>query len=111
MPSKRTSNIAAPNELTRRRAEPTSAPPADEPSATRARPSRGAAGHPAPRKAELHRVHFVPRPPPSREEIARRAYEIWLQTGCVAGRETENWLQAERELWTDCGPDSAQQQG
>jgi hypothetical protein len=65
------------------------------------RPERGAASHPAPTKAEMgaHRVPLHPRPPPTREEIARRAYEIWEQCGCVSGQEREHWLQAERELW------------
>lgn len=69
-----------------------------------ARPLRGAAIHPAPRKAELglHRVAIPPRPPPTREEIARRAYHLWLQSGCAPGREDENWLQAERELTAGC---------
>jgi len=35
---------------------------------------------------------------PSREEIATRAYEIYLQRGAAPGRELEDWLQAEREL-------------
>jgi len=35
---------------------------------------------------------------PSREEIARRAYEISLRRGGVPGHETEDWLQAEKEL-------------
>jgi hypothetical protein len=34
----------------------------------------------------------------SREEIAKRAYEIYVESGCVDGRCTENWHQAEREL-------------
>ncbi len=70
------------------------------------RPSRGAAVIPAPRKAELHRVPMPPRPMPTREQIARRAYEIWLQSGCLCGRDDENWAQAERELSAGC---SAQQ--
>jgi Protein of unknown function (DUF2934) len=107
MPSKR-NTIPAAQELAgpRRRSEPAPEAPAVRAS-PETRPSRGAAVHRAPRKTEMHRVSLAPRPPPGREEIARRAYEIWLQTGCVAGRETENWLQAERELWTGCG--SAQQ--
>jgi len=32
------------------------------------------------------------------EEIRRRAYEIYLERGEQPGRETEDWLQAEREL-------------
>lgn len=36
---------------------------------------------------------------PSREqEIRRRAYDIYLERGAQAGRELEDWLQAEREL-------------
>jgi hypothetical protein len=65
------------------------------------RPERGAAFHPAPSKAEMgaHRVPLHPRPPPTREEISRRAYEIWEQRGRVPGQECDDWLQAERELW------------
>jgi len=32
------------------------------------------------------------------EQIARRAYEIYLTRGGEPGREQEDWLQAEREL-------------
>lgn len=35
---------------------------------------------------------------PTRDEIARRAYEIWQSTGCPHGRDQHNWLQAEKEL-------------
>ncbi len=35
---------------------------------------------------------------PSREEIARRAYEIYMGRGQAPGREGEDWAQAEREL-------------
>jgi len=34
---------------------------------------------------------------PSREEIAKRAYEIFAARG-TGGRELEDWTQAEREL-------------
>jgi hypothetical protein len=37
-------------------------------------------------------------PTPSSEEIARRAYEIYLARGGAAGHEQEDWLQAEKEL-------------
>ncbi|MHB8874054.1 MAG: DUF2934 domain-containing protein [Myxococcaceae bacterium] len=33
-----------------------------------------------------------------RERIARRAYEIYLGRGGTNGDETQDWLQAEREL-------------
>lgn len=66
------------------------------------RPSRGASAIPAPRKAELHRVNPATRPLPSHDQIARRAYELWILSGYVTGRDSENWAQAERELSTGC---------
>jgi hypothetical protein len=36
--------------------------------------------------------------PPSPEEIAKRAYELYLQRGSLSGYELEDWLQAEAEL-------------
>lgn len=36
--------------------------------------------------------------PPSHEEIALRAYEIYLERGGVAGDALEDWTRAEREL-------------
>jgi uncharacterized protein YndB with AHSA1/START domain len=35
---------------------------------------------------------------PTQEEIAKRAYELYLQRGQASGYELENWLQAEKEL-------------
>jgi hypothetical protein len=35
------------------------------------------------------------------EQIRRRAHELWEQSGRPEGRETEFWLQAERELAED----------
>jgi hypothetical protein len=32
------------------------------------------------------------------DEIARRAYEIYLERGSGPGRDLDDWLQAEREL-------------
>lgn len=60
----------------------------------------------------LHRVAYAVRPLPTHDQIACRAYEIWLQSGCVSGRDAENWAQAERELSTGCasGEISAAQQ-
>lgn len=37
-------------------------------------------------------------PQPTREDIERRAYEIYLERGGSEGCEMEDWLQAEREL-------------
>ena len=35
---------------------------------------------------------------PGREEIERRAYELYLARGEVQGYDQDDWLQAEREL-------------
>ena len=35
---------------------------------------------------------------PAHEDIARRAYEIYLEGGSIPGNDQENWAQAEREL-------------
>jgi Protein of unknown function (DUF2934) len=32
------------------------------------------------------------------EEIRRRAYELYLERGCSAGKESEDWIAAEREV-------------
>lgn len=36
--------------------------------------------------------------PPAREEIARRAYELFQEEGSVPGKDVEHWLRAEAEL-------------
>jgi len=35
---------------------------------------------------------------PNDEAIAKRAYELYLQRGSVAGHELDDWLEAEAEL-------------
>jgi len=39
-----------------------------------------------------------PGPAPSEQEIAARAYEIFLSRGATDGSDLDDWLQAEREL-------------
>jgi len=34
----------------------------------------------------------------TREDIERRAYQIYIESGYVPGRDYENWAQAEKEL-------------
>jgi hypothetical protein len=34
----------------------------------------------------------------SREQIAQRAHEIWVKSGCKHGMDEQNWLEAERQL-------------
>ncbi len=35
---------------------------------------------------------------PSHDEIARRAYELFVNRGCTQGQDRQDWMQAEREL-------------
>jgi Protein of unknown function (DUF2934) len=35
---------------------------------------------------------------PNRDEIRRRAYEVYLERGGLSGHELEDWLQAESEI-------------
>ncbi len=37
---------------------------------------------------------------PLREQIAQRAYELWLARGCAHGNDLGDWLEAERQLST-----------
>jgi hypothetical protein len=37
----------------------------------------------------------------SREDIARRAYELYTQRGCEVGKDVEDWIRAEQELGTE----------
>lgn len=39
-----------------------------------------------------------PDPVAAREQIELRAYEIYLQRGCLDGLDVQDWLQAESEL-------------
>jgi len=38
---------------------------------------------------------------PTHEAIAKRAYELYEESGSPSGREVEFWLKAERELITE----------
>jgi hypothetical protein len=35
---------------------------------------------------------------PTRDEIARRAFELYCERGCQDGYDVQDWVQAEREL-------------
>jgi len=52
---------------------------------------------PKPRKPRTAKTH------PSREEIALRAYHIYLERGGAPGNELEDWTRAERELLEKTG--------
>ena len=44
--------------------------------------------------------------PPNCEEIASRAYLLWEQQGCPAGRDLDHWLQVEAQLQPGRTPDA-----
>jgi hypothetical protein len=45
----------------------------------------------------------APKPPATiaNNDVARRAYDLYLARGCEHGHDAEDWLQAERELHYD----------
>lgn len=34
--------------------------------------------------------------------IAKKAYDLYVKSGCKAGRDLDNWLRAEKIVKTDC---------
>lgn len=54
---------------------------------------------PVPQQAhDISRPKSVSTAKPTLEDIAKRAYEIYLEKGCQQGQCEENWKQAEQEL-------------
>jgi hypothetical protein len=53
---------------------------------------------PSPTTEEANKASEPPRARPTDEEIAERAYHIYLQRGEGEGNPADDWLQAEREL-------------
>jgi hypothetical protein len=47
---------------------------------------------------EVKKSKAVKRQPPTQEEIALRAYHIYLERKGVPGNPQEDWIRAEREL-------------
>jgi hypothetical protein len=39
------------------------------------------------------------------EQIAERAKAIWLASGCLPGRDVQNWCEAEAQLRAELKPD------
>ncbi len=39
----------------------------------------------------------------TREQIAKRAHDIWVKNGCKHGQDEQNWLEAERQLKAEAG--------
>jgi Protein of unknown function (DUF2934) len=66
--------------------------------------------HSSPRMKGSNNIIVMPSTPVSRhEEIARRAYEIFLARGSEHDRELEHWLLAEQEVAARTDSDRAQQ--
>ncbi len=60
---------------------------------TASKPTRSATGGPNP-----SRYGSVSSMPPTHDEIAARARAIWQAKGCPAGKDEENWREAEVQL-------------
>ncbi len=65
--------------------------------------ARTSAKHSTTNEKETGKVPSTPAPAPARngpsqEQIARRAYEIFLARGGKQGDSVQDWFQAEREL-------------
>ena len=50
--------------------------------------------HETPEKCDLEQHHFVTGN--LREQIEKKAYELYEGRGCVPGRDLEDWLEAEK---------------
>lgn len=65
-------------------------------------PTSARGGQPAearPSAPQVSRARVIePAGAPSHEQIARRAYEIWMGRGMPDGTDHENWLEAEKQL-------------
>lgn len=48
--------------------------------------------------------NIVASDPPQHNEIAARAYELWVQRGCPDGSPQDDWCQAEEELRRSSAP-------
>ena len=45
---------------------------------------------------------------PSHDEIAQRAFELYQRRGCQPGHETEDWLEAQKQLSSEPAPGKAE---
>ena len=49
----------------------------------------------------------MPTPISSREDVPRRAYELYLERGGQDGHDVEDWLRAEADVMRGCGQSAA----
>ncbi len=40
---------------------------------------------------------------PTQEQIAERAWALWVRGGCMPGQDRHNWFEAERQLKAELG--------
>ena len=48
-------------------------------------------------------VAMTERREPSKDEISRVAYSLYVQRGCEPGKDVEDWIRAENELSSEFG--------
>lgn len=60
--------------------------------------AKTARGKSDPVTSDAEEATSLPRARPTEEEIAMRAYHIYLERGGAEGNPSDDWLQAEREL-------------
>jgi hypothetical protein len=58
----------------------------------------------AQRKTKIIRLVTADHRVITRDDIARRAYELFLARGGAEGHDVEDWLEAERQLEVEAGP-------
>jgi hypothetical protein len=54
-----------------------------------------------PTRHESTATSKTPKPPPTEEEIRQRAHQIFLSRGGIPGRELEDWLLAEKQIFCE----------
>ncbi|MGH7142536.1 MAG: DUF2934 domain-containing protein [Planctomycetota bacterium] len=50
-----------------------------------------------------HELALLAPPTFTRDQIAHRAHQVWVESGCLPGRDLENWLAAETLLRQEAG--------
>ena len=74
----------------------TQVPPAKAPRSTSPK-RRSSAKSKSPAKTEVPPSEQNP-PAPTHDQIAQRAYEIWISKGRPYGQDEQNWIEAEAQL-------------
>lgn len=92
MPRKRVIEAEGVTDKASSLAEPVKKPRARKAKAP-AKRAKAAAEAPAPESDTAPLAHE-----PTQEEIAKLAYQFWIERGCQHGHDLEDWERAEREL-------------